>query len=269
MSLFGKLVPRPHLRVIRRELLAGKIQAVGGQRRTTGTAPPMTGASLPMGAAAPPAPVTEQASAHEAVMRFLQVIEIAELPEGKQLLSDAQWIVGDADRGKNFYSRPEYTDVTPIFASLFDTDIPTIKGYKELFDMKTVTHAGTTTNVKFLVVAFKDETTGKWKVLGSLDNLGDESGIDIEHQIAYFKDHLADTRYESARENYASYGHWLLMDGRISDAKTALTFAKTASTERSAMEDRFHNEDDPLRGLQIVVLLTLIDNITPSPKTGP
>jgi hypothetical protein len=215
-----------------------------------------------------PIPPTEQASAHEVVKHFLQGIKIAALPEGKQLLADSRWILADADRGKNFYSRPNYTEVNSIFASLFDTDIPNVKGYKELFDMKGQTHAGTTANVKFLVIAFKDVAAGKWRVLGSFDDLGDESAIDVDHQVGFFKDHLTDTTYESPRENYSTYGHWLLLDGRIAEARTALTTAKSAPDNTNNPVLGVRHDNDAIRDVQIDVKLTVIERITASPKTS-
>jgi hypothetical protein len=269
MSLLGKFVPRCQLRSVRRSLLAGKVQAVGGQRKSTTTATPPRPTTAPAPVTPAQATPTEQASAHEVVMRFLQGIKIAALPEGKQLLADSQWVLGNADRGENFYSRPNYTEVNSIFASLFDTDIPNVKGYKELFDMKAQTHGGTTANVKYLVIAFKDVAAGKWRVLGSFDDLGDESAIDIDHQVAYFKDHLTDTRYESLRENYATYGHWLLLDGRIAEARTAFTTAKASPDTTDDPVLGVRHDNDSIRSLQIDVQLMIIDRITPSPKTRP
>jgi len=201
-------------------------------------------------------------------MHFLQGIKIAALPEGKQLLADSQWIVGKADRGKNFYSRPNYTELNSILASLFDTDFPNVKGYKELFDMKAQTQGGTTANVKFLVIAFKDVAAEKWRILGSFDDLGDGSAIDIDHQAAYFKNHLTDTKYDSPRENYSTYGHWLLLDGRIAEARTVLTTAKTASDTTNDPVLGVRHDNNVIRDLQIDVLLTVIDRITASPKSS-
>ena len=200
----------------------------------------------------------EQANAHEAVMRFLQGIRIQALPEGKKLMAETQWVVGAADRGKNFYSRPDYTEITSVFASLFDTDTPPIKGYKELFDMKAVTQSGATRSVKFLVIAYKDATSDAWKVFKSSDNAGDESALDLDRQVDYFKARLGDTRYSCPRENYAIYGQWLFADGRLSEARSALRFASTAST----VDGDGRNQDDPIRDLQIRTLLVLIDKIT-------
>jgi hypothetical protein len=266
MSLLGKFVPRYQLRSLRLFLAAGKPQVVGGQRKSTTTSTPPQPTTPTTPAQATP---TEQANAHEVVMRFLQGIKIAALPEGKQLLADSQWVLGTADRGKNFYSRPNYTEVNSVFASLFDTDVPNVKGYKELFDMKAQTQGGTTANVKYFVIAFKDVAAGKWKVLGSFDDLGDESAIDIGHQVTYFKDHLTDTRYESLRENYASYGHWLLLEGRIAEARMAFTTAKTSpdTTDNPVLGVRHDN--DSIRDLQIDAQLMIIGRITASPKTSP
>jgi|HubBroStandDraft_6_1064221.scaffolds.fasta_scaffold43569_1 hypothetical protein len=200
----------------------------------------------------------EQANAHEAVMRFMQGIKIKSLPEGKKLLADTQWIVGAADRGENFYSRPEYTELNSVFASLFETDVPPARGYRELFEMKAMTQGRTTRDVKFLVIAFKDASTGAWKVLDSDDSSEGESEVDIDSQVAYFEAHLRDTRLFSPRHNYATYGHWLLADGRLSEARTALKFASSAST----FDGEGHNHDDPIQNLQITVLLAVIDKIT-------
>jgi hypothetical protein len=83
MSLLGKFVPHCQLRSMRRALLAGKPQAVGGQRKsTTSPAPSKAPPNPPPSASAPTTP-TEQASTHDAAMRFLQ--GMAALPEGKPL----------------------------------------------------------------------------------------------------------------------------------------------------------------------------------------
>ena len=211
----------------------------------------------------PAAPVDDrEASAHDAVMRFLQGVKIAELPEGKTLLADTQWIVGDADYGKHFYSRPDHKDATSIFAGLFETDVPGVKGYKELFDMTAITKAATTKELKFLVIAFKDLTTQQWKIMGSVDNSDDESAIDVASQIDFFKAHLDDTKYSSARDNYASYGHWLLLGGRLLEARAALTSASSASMERTAIG--YPDRNGALLDLQIRAMVQSIDKIAPS-----
>lgn len=122
--------------------------------------------------------------------------------------------------------------------------------------MKAVNRAGAISNLKFLVIAFKDQRTGAWKVMGSEDTSHSESDIDIDHQVAFFKNALFDTAATPPRENYASYAHWLLLDGRFAEARTALTTAVTASTQTST-----GNWDDPIRDLQIIAMLKVIDRL--------
>ncbi len=54
---------------------------------------------------------------------FLQGIKILELAEGKKLLEETQWIVGAADYGQNFYTRPQFTEARILFDNFFETGI--------------------------------------------------------------------------------------------------------------------------------------------------
>jgi hypothetical protein len=206
-------------------------------------------------------------------MRFLQGVPIKALSEGKQLLAETQWIVGPADLGQNYYARPDYTEVSSLYAALFDTDIPSVKGYKELFDMKAVTKAGTTRNVKYLVICFKDAASGKWKVFSTLDNIDDESALDIEQEITFCRDHLKDTRVTSARENYATYGEWLLRSGRLKEAQAALESAKAASTAKGIdnapfIDHALIRQINTLHDIQIDAVLEVIAKIVPQAAEG-
>ena len=209
---------------------------------------------------------SDQKRAHDSVMKFLQGIRLAALPEGKRLLSETQWILGQADRGRNYYSRPEYTEVASLYAGLFDTDNVAVKGYKELFDMKAVTKAGTTRNVKYLAISFKDADSGKWRILSTLDNVDDESGLDIDYAVEYFKSRLTDTQFTSAKDNYATYGTSLLRSGRIQEAKAALEKAKGASGI-SGLDVSLKTNGDPVIDIQIDVLLAVIAKIVPQTGT--
>lgn len=205
---------------------------------------------------------SDESQAHEIVMKFLQGLRIAQLSEGKRLLAETQWILGQADRGANFYSRPYYTEVTSLFASLFDTDVPSVRGFKEMFAMKAVTKGGTTRNLKYLVIAFKDADSGSWKLFSTHDDADGESSVDVERQVEFFKSVLADTRYTSARDHFASYGDWLLRSGRIRAAKLVLEAAKKVSPASGISKVR-----DPIRDIQIDAVLAVIAKIAPQTTT--
>src|SRR3954471_13410420 len=84
----------------------------------------------------------EQRNAHEAIMKFLQGARTAATPEGKQILAETQWINGRADRGKDFYAHSEFTEASSSLIGFFDADIPTIRSFREVFDMKLTTKDG-------------------------------------------------------------------------------------------------------------------------------
>jgi hypothetical protein len=228
------------------------LQAVSGQSQNNGKGAAKNAAPTPP----PSASATAQANAHEAVMRFMQGIKLASLPEGKQLLSQTQWIVGPADYGRNIYSRPDYTEATSIFASLFDTDVPTVSGYKELFELKAVTEAGGAKNLKLLVVAYQDRSDETWKVVGSIDNSYGDSSLDMDESISYFTKELNYSR-TPLKDSYGAIGHWQLLKGQLLKAQDALRSAQTASDN---VDDLSHTD------LRIAALLSVIEKITPAPK---
>lgn len=202
---------------------------------------------------------SSQKIASDAVDVFLKGIKLMDLPEGKALLARTQWITGEADNGANFYVRPFYTKAKTIFETLFDTDIPGISGYKRLMEMEAVSEARTTLKLRFIAIAFADKRTGEWKVLGT----GTDDSVDIEKNVRYFEQHLADTRYSSQQDNYLTYGSWLLRAGRITEAKAALIKARAAKLySDSDPQGRIEGKYVPLHKMQIESLLQVIARIT-------
>jgi hypothetical protein len=203
----------------------------------------------------PPPQKDDLTSAREATDSFLNGVKLAELPEGRQLLSETQWITGDADNGENFYLRPRFTEVTSLFEKLFDTDVPGVQGYKRLLDMKAVSEAGTPLLTRYFMVAFKDRRTNKWKVLDT----GTDEDADVDRQVAYFGQRLHETGFTSEQDNYLSYGHWLLLAGRMKEAREALTTALSASPNITDPSYPRTDKSAALHRLQIQALLGVID----------
>ena len=206
-----------------------------------------------------PAPIDsgktdELAQARNVSDDFLRALKIADLPEGAKILSSLQWITGDADQGENFYARPRFTETSPIFEELFDTDVAGVQGYKRVLDMKAVSEAGTQLMTRYFIFEFKDRRSNQWKVLETaIDRL------DVEGNVAAYARSLHVTGVTSEQRNYLDYGHWLLLDGRTKEARGALATALTASTAvdssvgwNSAAEDK----------VQIQALLSALGGIT-------
>jgi hypothetical protein len=194
----------------------------------------------------------EQQLASAALDKFLKGIKLADLREGKTMMAETQWITGDADFAENFYSRPVYTDAETLFEGIFDTDIPGVIGYKRLMEMKAVSKAKTPLQIRYLAIAYKDKSTGEWKVLST--RTGESGDIDIDKNVAYFGSHLSDTKIISEQDMYNGYGQWLLLAGRISDAAVALKRAQIARelSDSDRRESGVVKGMVPIRKLQIL-----------------
>ncbi len=219
--------------------------------------------STPAAKSTPPVvrPETDDLSAaRNATDVFMKGIKLADLAEGREMLAEVQWITGEADHGENFYERPRYVEATAVYERLFDTDFPGVRGYKRVFDVKAVSKAGIPILTQLLIVAYKDRQSNVWKILGS--NTG--ASIDLEKNVEYFREHLRDTRFVSEHQNYLTYGHWLLMAGRIKDARDALNAAvKGSTTPAEPLLAKSALPYADLELLQAQTLLNVIDRISP------
>lgn len=193
---------------------------------------------------------------------FLQGVKLIELPEGKKLLLQTQWIVGDADYGENFYSRPEFTAATTLYEGLFNTDISGVQGFKRLVQMQAVSKAGTPLMLKYIMIAYKDLASKKWKIL-----LTGTGGLDVDHEADAAARDINNTRITSLQDNYARYGQWALCAGRIQEAKRALLQAMSASPYPTDpdMARLTRTEQVERRKLQITAQLEVISSITGTP----
>jgi hypothetical protein len=199
----------------------------------------------------------ELTSAREATEKFLNGVKLAELPEGRQLLSETQWITGEADYFENFYFRPRFTEVTSLFEKLFDTDVPGVQGYKRLLDMKAVSKAGTPLLTRYFMIAFKDRRTNNWKVLET----GTDESADVDREVAFAGQRLHETAMTSEQENYLLYGKWLLLAGRTKEARDALTTALSASPNITNPDYPRTDKYAAVHRVQIQALLSVIDAI--------
>jgi hypothetical protein len=207
-----------------------------------------------------PAPVVDDlAAARSATDTFLKGIKIADLPEGREMLREVQWITGELEIG--LYEKPTFTEDTTVFQKLFDTDIPGVQGYKRLVEMTAVSEARTPLLVRYLMIAYKDHQTKKWKVLFT----GTGARIDIDKMVTEVGNDLQ-TPTHSEQFIYSYYGFWLLMAGRLKEAKQALSTSLSARTTYSDLFDSKPREDDSntthRQLLEARSLLSVIDSVT-------
>jgi branched-chain amino acid transport system substrate-binding protein len=141
------------------------------------------------------------------VDRFISAVKIAgEVPEARQTVRELSWV-----------------DIRPsgligektIYEGMFDTDIQGVKGYKRLIEARS--QASVEVPARYVLVAYKDRTSGIWKVFDIRDLKGSDSGHEVE---AVARD-LENTQHVKKQVNYRRYAYWLAFDGKVEKAKQA------------------------------------------------
>ena len=151
---------------------------------------------------------------------------------------------------------------TTVFEKLFDTDIPGVQGYKRLVEMTAVSEARTPLLVRYLMIAYKDQ---QHQAMEGAVHRYRALRIDIDKMVTEIGNDLR-TPTHSEQFIYSYYGFWLLMAGRLKEAKQALSTSLSAKTTYTGPFDGKPMEDDSntthRQLLEARSLLSVIDSIT-------
>jgi flagellar biosynthesis GTPase FlhF len=151
----------------------------------------------------------EDDEARKTAEAFLAAVKIAEVPEGLQAARDAAWHIGNL---------PVLLEYTTLFEGMFDTDIAGIRGYKRLLETKIQSKGGVPLTAKYILISYKDRTSGKWKVF----DFRELEATSAEEEAAAAKRDLGDTKYIKDQFNYRNYAYWLILSGRLREAGQAI-----------------------------------------------
>jgi hypothetical protein len=145
--------------------------------------------------------------ARQVVDLFLNGLSRINSIEGERILSDTSW--------PNSFGWPYLLKHETISESMFDTDIPEIKGYKRLLVAKVRTQAGTTVEKRLPVIAYPGARDKKWRVLLFNDR------IDVDSAIDYGVKQLGNTKNNPDSYNYSYLVFWYVAAGKFKDAYQA------------------------------------------------
>lgn len=154
--------------------------------------------------------------AKTAADRYLQGIKIVDLPEGKRILNETAWKVGEI---------PVLIDYNTIYEGMFDTDVVGLKGFNRILQVKLQSKAGTELSKRYILVAYKDISSGKWKVFDFRES------ADLEYEMNAAKSNIGDTQYIKDQHNYRNYAYWAVLAGKLRVAREA--YQKAAEVNRS------------------------------------
>lgn len=167
---------------------------------------------------------------------YLAGVRIAEILEGRQAIRDAAWRV---------IKLPVLLDYTTLYEGMFETDIPGVKGYKRLLQVKVQSKAGMPLTKKYILISYKDRSLGKWKVY----EFRELEATSIEHEVEAAKRDLGNTKYVKDQFNYRRYSYWLVLVGKLQEAKNAL---QVASDLNKRQPDSSFDEDQWKENMRII-----------------
>jgi len=107
-------------------------------------------------------------SAKEAADRFLKALKSMDTPEGKKTLAETRW--------RQTMKFPQYQDITLLSEEMFSTDIPGVKGYKQVARLAIPREGGRPFVKRYMLIAYEDTKKMTWKVFDFTDVGGRSDG---------------------------------------------------------------------------------------------
>lgn len=155
---------------------------------------------------------------------FLQALKILDMPEGKELITN---LIFESER-----SFPIISDSKIIFERLFDTDINTIKGYKALVEVQTLSKSSTPLTIRYLLISYLSKKENKWKIFEFRES------IDTEREVLLATASLdKETKYLELQYKLRQLGYWQMMNGQLLDSKNS--FLKAEEVAKSKADNKF------------------------------
>jgi len=161
---------------------------------------------------------------------FLAALKIFELPEGKQAVAESSW-------SANLDKLPVLLEEEKLFEGMLSTDVPGVVGYKRLIQARVQSQGGLPLTEKYLLVSYKDQQMGKWKIW----EFRKISGTDVEHEIDAAKQEIGHSESLKDQFTYRNYAYWLALGGRLLAAKEALETA--LAIDRPHPEEYFDEQN--------------------------
>lgn len=155
---------------------------------------------------------------------FLKGVKLIQLPEGKKMIADTAW--------RSSKSYPVYTEASTLFEDMFQTDNPSIKGFKRLMEIKVVSKGGTPLLKQYILIAYKDPITNLWKIYDFRESEDTEHEAQsacknpgtlsaLEQEVFNGAKKLGLPITPDVERHYHNCGYWSTMSGNLFQAKGA------------------------------------------------
>ncbi len=164
-------------------------------------------------------------SAKEAADKFLKALKSIDTPEGKKTLAETRW--------RLTMKFPEYQDITLLSEEMFPTDIPGVKGYKQVAQLA-IPREGRRPFVKrYMLIAYEDTKKRTWKVF----DFTEAWDVEQETEKACEEKALAEGETTARQGRLMRCSYWRMMAGEIEQAKEMAKKANELYAKNSDPDD--------------------------------
>ena len=154
------------------------------------------------------------------LITYLNAYKTAEFEESQKIIADY-----------SFSQEADYTisDYSTFEGIIFNTDIPTIKGYKAIGNCKIKNQAGGFIEKRMMVVLYFDKAKKHWSVF-SLREVADS-----KHEYTVAKAAVEENKFYTDKEFvYRNLAYWSLLAGQVKDAKKYIDLAILSAKETTS-----------------------------------
>lgn len=151
-------------------------------------------------------------TAQAVVDKHLKGMSLSDLQEGRDMINETSW---DA-----WQKPPLFLKYETLYEKMFDTDIPTIKGYKRLISAQIKPHYGDIATCRYVIVAYPGFQNKKWQVLII------STSVDLDKEVAAAERDLDDPKnLDEPQFRQDRIAYWLSAVGLLNKAVTAYKIA--------------------------------------------
>ena len=164
-------------------------------------------------------------SAREVAERFLKALKHFDSPEGRKTLAETRW--------RQTMKFPEYQAIDTLSEAMFLTDIPGVRGYRQVARLAIPREGGRPLIKRYVLIAYEDAKAKSWKVFDFCEfaDAEQEAGRACDEKT------LAGSDASTSQGCYVHCSYWLLMEGKIGEAEKAAKKANALYARNSDPDD--------------------------------
>lgn len=164
-------------------------------------------------------------SAKEAADKFLKALKSIDTPEAKKTLAEARW--------RQTMKYPEVQDITLLSEEMFSTDIPGVKGYKQVAKLAIPREGGRPFVKRYMLIAYEDTKKKTWKVFDFTEAWDAEQ----ETEKACEEKVLAKGKRTARQGRLMRCSYWRMIAGEIEQAQEMAKKANELYAKNSNPDD--------------------------------